>query len=1023
MAFNVSTSKEEGLAQLTLLVSSFNDGYSVFKDKKYNETQLRNDFIDPFLKCFGWDVDNEASKNQFSRDVIQEESICVEDEKAKKNPDYTLRISGLRKIFVEAKKPSVDITNSSKSAFQVRRYGWNANLGISILINFEYIVVYDCRPKPVSTDDVRVARIKVFEFSNFVDCFDEIYGLISYEVASNGCLDDLYSVYEREKETFDSYFLTQIEGWRKKLAESAVFLNSQINNEGINLLIQRLINRIIFLRICEDRTIEKYETLKKLSSYQELKSLFDESDKKYNSGLFDFIDDDLSMRIEIDSDVLIEIFNELYFPFSPYDFSVVDPTILSQIYEKFLGSYVVVDDAREVSLVEEPEVVASNGVVPTPKIVVEKIVEETLTPVTCGKSLEQLFKLKIADICCGSGTFLITAYDFLIKAVIEKLIEEGNTDKELIYEASDGSWVLTLKCKRILIENCIFGVDINPYAAEVSQFSLLLKLLEGETGASLGHYIAKYKAKVLPDLRCNIKCGNSIVDGSFYEFMPRVMDDDDLLYKVRPFDWNQEFPFLNQTEGFDAIVGNPPYVRIQNLVKYSPEETEYFKHGVSGFGFGKKEAIDKYYVFIKRAISLLNKFGFIGYIVPNKFFIIKSGKGVRKFISDACSISKVINFGVTQVFPERSTYTTIIVLQKEQNESFLYKKLNKIAPNLLSPDSNYTSYLNSDFRSNPWVFVSQEVRSIFDKLKLKQTELLKDVAQITVGLQTSADKIFIFTPNVENEDYYFFEIDGMQYQVEKDVCLPCIYDLTFDLFDSVSPNAMMIFPYNIVDGDARVIDESYFSAHYPCCWSYLNEFKEQLERRSINGGRNPKWYQFGRSQSLTKFHDSPKLIWTVLATGSTYVHDTQNLQFTGGGNGPYYSLISQSESELLYLMAILSHPLIECMVQAGASEFRGAYYSHGKQFIANLPIRKIDQEDPVEVNLYNDIVALVRDLISVKIKINSLHGDKKNIIQRKFDVLNNKRIQLINELYGIDDQDVKTVLDDGMFRGELEVVD
>src|SRR5690606_28861890 len=188
---------------------------------------------------------------------------------------------------------------------------------------------------------------------------------------------------------------------------------------------------------------------------------------------------------------------------------------------------------------------------------------------------------KIADICCGSGTFLISIYDFLLKATIERFIEEGNTDAELIYEIAENTYGLTLKAKRIVIEQSIYGVDINPYATEVTEFSLLLKLLEGESGASIDHFIGQYATKVLPSLQNNIKCGNSLVDSKFFEFMPEAIEDDRILFKVKPFDWNLEFPFLDETNGFDAIVGNPPYVRIQNLVKYSPDEVKYYQSEIS----------------------------------------------------------------------------------------------------------------------------------------------------------------------------------------------------------------------------------------------------------------------------------------------------------------------------------------------------------------------------------------------------------------------------------------------------------
>ena len=401
--------------QINDLVEKYRADRSTYQKTDYNETQLRNDFINPFLECIGWDVNNKKGKSQFLRDVIQEESIEVEDENAKKNPDYTLRINGTRKLFIEAKKPSVNILKSAKAAFQTRRYGWSANLGISVLINFENIVIYDCRYKPTALDNEHVARYKVFSFDQYIEAFDEIKSLISFNAVNSGDLDELFSVNKRIGQTFDEYFLIQIESWREKLALSAIQSNPMINEEDMNFIIQRLLNRIIFLRICEDRTIEKYETIKGIKNYDELKMLFQQSDKKFNSGLFDFIEDALSLNINIEANVLIQIFNELYFPQSPYDFSVVDPAILSQIYEQFLSKRITLEEGLGLKMLETPEVSASEGVVPTPKIIAEQIVRDTLSPITEGKPFAELCKLKIADICCGSGIFLISAYDFLIR--------------------------------------------------------------------------------------------------------------------------------------------------------------------------------------------------------------------------------------------------------------------------------------------------------------------------------------------------------------------------------------------------------------------------------------------------------------------------------------------------------------------------------------------------------------------------------------------------------------------------------
>lgn len=1019
MAYIVTRNKQESLEQLKVLVMAFNKEYAVYKTEKYKEAQLRIDFLNPLLKTFGWDVDNEKGKSQFLRDIIQEESIDVDDEDiiTKKNPDYTLRIQGMRKVFVEAKKASIDLGKDNKASFQTRRYGWNANLGISILTNFETLVVYDCRYKPNIKDAVNIARYKTFHYSEFEKLFDELYDLLSFESIGNGYIEEFFSLAEKETTTFDDEFLRQIEHWRESLAKDVVANNPEIKNEEINFLIQRLLNRIVFLRICEDREIEKYETLRKIKNYDELKNLFIISDKRYNSGLFDFIEDVFSLKINLNSEILIQIFNELYYPQSPYDFSIVDPTILSQIYERYLGSKIFIGEENQVFIVEEPEVAASNGVVPTPKLVVKSIIEETLSPLVNDKSLDKIQLLKIADICCGSGTFLISVYDYLIEKNIIGLVSQGIINDEIIYQSFDGAYHLTLQAKHQIITANIFGVDINPYAVEVTKFSLLLKLLENENAGSIDNFLVKYKQKVLPNLEENIKCGNSLVDDTYFEYNSDAIESNELLFKLKPFNWLEEFPFLTETNGFDALVGNPPYVRIQNIVKYSIEEIDYFQSDISGYTVATSETFDKYYLFIQRAINLINDNGVLGYIVPHKFFIVKGGKSLRSFITTNASLFKILHFGVTQVFPNRSTYTAILILDKKEREEFYFKRIRRITSDLSVDSIHYDNYLSNKYQSLPWIFVSKPTEAVFERIGSGNVITLQSIAEIAVGLQTSADKIYIFQPVVETESTYIFESKGIQYEVEKDICKPCLYDLSFGLFDTVEHNAKMIFPYTIVGGKAEVFTEEYFEQNYPLAWAYLNIFKTTLSKRSINGSKEPKWYQFGRSQSLTRFHNTPKLIWSVLSTKPGYVYDQENLQFTGGGNGPYYSLFTHSDYSLFYILGILTHPVIEAMVKSGASEFRGAYYSHGKQFIENLPIRRIDFDNPDEKRQHDDIVKTVKQLINTKEAINQeTIYTKRNILKRKMDTLYSRLIQQINTLYNISDEDVNVVMSDEMLN-------
>jgi len=803
------------------------------------------------------------------------------------------------------------------------------------------------------------------------------------------------------------------------MASNIIEKHPHFSNDSINFLVQRLLNRIVFLRICEDREIEVYETLKGVTSYEQLKRIFQASDAKYNSGLFDFIDDNFSLNLDLDPEALLIIFKELYYPESPYDFSVVDPAILSQIYERYLGSRIVLGNEGSIEIVEEPEVAASSGVVPTPKALVRLIVQQTLDPLTQGKTVEQIAIMKFADICCGSGTFLIALFDYLVEIITLAFVKKGNLDPKLISQDSNGSFRLSLKAKQNILLNNIYGVDINPYAVEVSKFSLSLKLLEFENGVTVNEFAFEHRLKVLPQLDGNIKTGNSLVDNNYFKYNSQAITNDVLLYKVKPFSWQDEFQFLKNTGGFDAILGNPPYVRIQNMTRYLSEEIKYYQHPVSGYTVAQTDTFDKYYLFIQRAVSLVKAPGTVGYIVPHKFFIVKGGKSLRDYITSNSNISKIIHFGVNQMFPGRSTYTAVLVLSSSPSEQIMFKRLNTISQaSYLS--TRYLSYNRSEYGQQPWIFLSDISQRVFTQMEASGTVPLSQIAEIAVGLQTSADRIYIFKPIGETENTYKFIKEGLEVEIEKSICKPCLYDLSFSVFDTVDGNAQMIFPYQIVDG-AEPFSEDEMKDYFPLAWEYLNRYRTPLSKRSINGSREPKWYQFGRSQSLTRFHDAPKLIWPVLSTKPSYIYDTLNLQFTGGGNGPYYSLFSKGEYSPLYILGILVHPLMEARIKSRASEFRGEYYSHGKQFIESLPIKAIDFDSPADVVIHQTIVEFVKQLIETRVSIqNASQPDRRQVLNRKYAYLQDALIEEVNKLYGVTNDDITKVLNDPNLITEIE---
>lgn len=251
--------------------------------------------------------------------------------------------------------------------------------------------------------------------------------MLSKKSAISGEFDKFFDALSGpfRREPFDEYFLKQIKEWRLILGNSMMASNPLINMNTLNIAVQRILDRIIFLRICEDRSFEDYETLKHVSSFEELKSLFEAADKKYDSGLFELLEED---SISVEDNVLIDIFVDLYYPNNSYEFSVVDPYIIGQIYELFLDETLEYDEKKGVFCVEKPEAVDSQGAVNTPKNVTDIIVEKALDPLFTGKKIEDVKNYRIADICCGSGNFLISSFEYIVNFYINYYLENGKED-------------------------------------------------------------------------------------------------------------------------------------------------------------------------------------------------------------------------------------------------------------------------------------------------------------------------------------------------------------------------------------------------------------------------------------------------------------------------------------------------------------------------------------------------------------------------------------------------------------------
>ncbi|MFA4947624.1 MAG: N-6 DNA methylase [Candidatus Krumholzibacteriia bacterium] len=622
------------------LVERFTTHRDAYVSSEYNETQVRREFIDPLFKALGWDMDNEQGNAEQWKEVIHEDAIKIGG--FTKAPDYSFRLGGRRLFFLEAKKPAVNIKDDPGPAFQLRRYAWTAKLPISILTDFEEFIVYDTRIQPVITDKSSKARILAIRYEEYADRWDEIASIFSPEAIRKGAFDKYVesATHKRGTATVDDAFLAEIEDWREQLARNIALRNSGVTQRELNFAVQCIIDRIVFLRICEDRGIEDYGRLQALLNgadvYARLRELFYSADERYNSGLFHFhkekdregAPDELTPRLQIDDKVLKDIFKRLYYPDCPYEFSVLPTEILGQVYERFLGSVIRLTAGGHAKVEQKPDVRKAGGVYYTPTYIVDYIVKHTVGRLLEGRTPQEVagvtdawrpsanrHPIAILDPACGSGSFLLGAYQCLLDWHLEqysKDLDRWSKGKEpRLFRDHRGVWRLTtVERKRILLTN-IFGVDIDAQAVEVTKLSLLLRVLEGENAETMRKQLAIFNERALPDLGANIKCGNSLIGPDFYAGRQEGLFDEEEMYRVNAFDWNAEFAEIMKRGGFDAVIGNPPYGALLNK-----EESEYLR---SKFETCSKD-LDTYSLFMEQSVHLATPGGRTAMIVPTGWY-------------------------------------------------------------------------------------------------------------------------------------------------------------------------------------------------------------------------------------------------------------------------------------------------------------------------------------------------------------------------------------------------------------------
>ncbi|MCP4401196.1 MAG: N-6 DNA methylase, partial [bacterium] len=934
-----------------------------YKKGRYNETQARREFIDPLFTAIGWDVDNEQGYAEAYKDVVHEDAIKIG--RATKAPDYSFRIGGVRKFFVEAKKPSVDIKEDTHPAYQLRRYAWSAKLPLSILTDFEEFAVYDCRVKPEKTDKASKARVLYLTYTDYERRWEEL-SIFSREAILKGSFDKYADSHKAKRGTaeVDVAFLQEIERWRDVLARNIALRNPQLSRRELNFAVQRTIDRIIFLRICEDRGIEEYGKLMALQNgvqlYARMLTLFYQADERYNSGIFHFkterdspeSPDRLTPELTIDDTVLKDILKNIYYPDSPYEFSVLSSDILGQVYEQFLGKVIRLTAGHQAKVEEKPEVKKAGGVYYTPTYIVEYIVTHTVGELLTTSTPNKAEKLRILDPACGSGSFLLGAYQCLLDwhrdyylAHTPQKWTKGKAPR--LYQNDRDEWKLTIdERKRILLNN-VYGVDIDSQAVEVTKLSLLLKVLEGEDEQTISSQMALFQKRVLPDLSHNIKCGNSLIGSDFYDGKQLTLLDEEEMYRINSFDWESEFSEIMQCGGFNTVIGNPPYVRSQFL---DSESKDYLSKSYSAPAYQP----DTFAFFLQKGIDLLEHQGVLGYIIPNGILTNTYYARLRRYILDKTAVKVIVDLK-DGVFATASVDTSIFILCREYDVNLLKGNRVKIGEHLAKIHKDVLTPSNSVEQS---VFLKTSDYTF----NTKMDAISFDVAQkITLG-------------SIEIRE--FFEVKaGMK--VRKNFVANEQSDARYKPF-LLGGN---IKPYSLK-----------WSRKWVC-------YDKQLEKKFTN--------QAFRDESI--FLSSPKLLIRQIM-GQERIYATIDSEKYYADQTLYILQPKKNKYSLFYILGLLCSKVMTFYFSKTLADGKQTFPKIKGAQIKQLPIHIIDFVELSEKFQHDKIVEFVEQMLDLHRQLQDAKMPQaQTMLTRQIEATDRQIDRLVYELYGLTEEEIEIV--------------
>ena len=671
------------------------------------------------------------------------------------------------------------------------------------------------------------------------------------------------------------------------------------------------------------------------------------------------------MTLRISDDVLTQIFKRLYYPESPYEFSMIPTAILGQVYEQFLGQVIRLDSGHSASVEEKPQVRKAGGVYYTPLPIVSFIVDATLAPLIRDRSPQSVagggrsrdrHPLRVLDPACGSGTFLLGAYDYLLRWYLNSYVADdpdrwarGRSPR--LRRGTDGEWQLTTTERKQILLRHIFGVDIDSQAVEVTKLSLLLKVLEGESSQAIEAQLALFHERALPDLANNIKCGNSLIESDFYADEQMTLLDDDDRIRINVFDWQREFrDVFASSDGFDAIIGNPPYLDSETMTQFTPEWRPYC---VSKYKAASGNW-DVFCVFIERALEICRPGGRHSFIVPNKLGSANYARNIRAIIAGHNNLDQVRDYSSIPVFPV-SVYPIVYSVAKRDannSETVSYERMAQNEVGLAVPvraeELDRVRYFPSD--GSPWpIFADIDAASPVERMRDAFAPL--SVVALVHGAATVSEA-YELAPLIEEGN------------PESSSNLHMVNSGTIDRYVSLWGQKAM-----------RYLGSSYT---YPV----LSEEGEQ--------NLSPNRHRQARA---------PKIIVAGMTKVLECIADLDGLLLPGKS-----TTVIESDVDLCWLLGILNSRLMSFYYLSvfGGDRLQGGYLRIGPPQLRTLPIPRFNAGDPGHASLADHVRRLLgfhnrRPVASTPLEA--------AVFSRQAGVLEAQIDQLVYDIYGLSESE------------------